>query len=86
VTATKQDPALADLYRAEVEVTQAGRRYWLPIQQELVGFWREEMQDEERAVVLVVHIGRADDVPVFLVTSFRELLADEDADQALRDY
>jgi hypothetical protein len=86
VTATRQDPGLVDIYRTEVEVIQDGRRYWLPIQHALAGYWREEMQSEERAVVLVVHLGRADDIPVFVVTSFRELLPDEDTEQALRDY
>ena len=58
------------VFNHEVRVIQAGRTYWMPIQDVLLAPWREEMRAGSEAEVYVLLMGAFERAPVFTVASF----------------
>jgi hypothetical protein len=64
-------PHLKDLFQREIEVTEAGRSYWLPIQDSLVDALDQEVKPGAPADLYVVYAGTAGKRQVFLVMEFQ---------------
>ena len=68
--AMQHPDSVPDLFNYEVQVTQAGQTYWMPIQDVLLKPWREEMRGDAKAKVYLLLMGAYERVPVFTIASF----------------
>jgi hypothetical protein len=68
--ALQHPDSLPAVFNYEVQVAQAGKFYWMPIQDVLVAPWREEMRKGTEAEVYLLLMGAYETVPVFTVASF----------------
>lgn len=70
VTAMQHSASIPTMFNHEVQVTQAGQTYWMPIQDALVAPWQDEMREGMSAEVYLLLIGAYERVPVFTVAAF----------------
>jgi hypothetical protein len=68
--AMQHPDSVPDVFNHEVQVTQAGQTYWMPIQDVLLDPWREEMRRDTKATVYLLLMGAYERVPVFTIASF----------------
>ncbi|HEV2608470.1 MAG TPA: hypothetical protein VGT79_10870 [Xanthomonadaceae bacterium] len=69
-TAARAGKKTAEMYTSEIEVTQDGTNYWLPIQQALVEPLRHEVKAGTSAHFYVLLVGAHKGVRVFVVNEF----------------
>lgn len=69
-TALQHPDSVPAVFNNEVQVFQAGKTYWMPIQDVLVAPWREEMGPGTEAGVYLLLMGAYERAPVFTVASF----------------
>ncbi len=62
--------SVSDVFNHEVQVTQAGQTYWMPIQDVLLEPWRDEMRGDAKANLYLLLMGAYERVPVFTIASF----------------
>jgi len=58
------------MFRVEVEIEQAGAKYWMPLQESLVEPWEIDMSGPGDADLSLLLMGAYDHVPVFTIASF----------------
>ncbi len=64
---------LLALYRQEIEVTQGGRSYWLPVQEQVLSKLHEEVRPGDVFTVFVRFFGRhVGHQPLYLVIDYKE--------------
>jgi len=68
--ALQHPESLPAVFNHEVEVTQAGQTYWMPIQDVLVEPWKAEMSAGTEAEVYLLLMGAYERAPVFTLASF----------------
>jgi hypothetical protein len=68
---TFSQPHLAALFEREIEVTEGGRSYWLPIQESLVEALDEEVKPGAAVELYLVYAGTAGRRQVFLAMEFQ---------------
>ncbi len=62
--------AYAEMFQSEIEVTQGSGTYWLPIQQQLVAPFDQEVPAGAEVHLYVLLMGTYNHVPVFAVSEF----------------
>ncbi len=68
--ALQHPDSIPAVFNHEVQVTQAGQTYWMPIQDVLFVPWQEEMLKGMKAEVHLLLMGAYDRAPVFTIASF----------------
>jgi hypothetical protein len=61
---------MLDVFRREAKLRQGDDTYWLPVQDALANGMAGELRAGEEIEVFVIHIGRIDGRPVFLVNAY----------------
>lgn len=62
-----------ETFEKEIEVREDGKAYWLPIQNVLLPYLKEEVGKNGRVTLLAVFIGRRNKDHMFLVNEFKAL-------------
>ncbi len=68
--ALQHPDSVPDVFNHEVQVSQAGATYWMPIQDILIKPWQEEMRAGTEAETYLLLMGAYEKIPVFTVSSF----------------
>ena len=68
VVAMKHPHEYEKLFQSEVEVVQGEQHYWMPIQEQLVGAFLQEVAPRDHVTVYVLLVGGVDRTPVFAVS------------------
>jgi hypothetical protein len=69
-TALRHPESVSAAFKQEVQVSQDGQTYWMPIQDVLVEPWEEEMHEGSRANVYLLLMGAHERAPVFTIAGF----------------
>ncbi len=59
-----------DLFESEIEVTQGGQTYWMPIQRQLAAPFIAEIQSGSKVTLYLLLVGGIDRTHVFAVSAF----------------
>ena len=68
--AMRHAPGTSEMFASEIEVEQEGRRYWLPIQSQLVAPLQREVRAGENAHLYLLLVGAYKQAPVLVVNEF----------------
>lgn len=61
---------VTQVFRWELKVVEAGRDYWVPVQEGLVPAMKRELRPWETITLFVIYIGQVDGRHLFLVNAF----------------
>lgn len=70
VIAMRHPPEYGRMFGLEVEIAQSGTTYWMPIQDSLVGPWKQEATAGGDVELYVLLLGASNQLPVFAISSF----------------
>lgn len=65
------DPMIAELFETEIEVQEADKTYWLPVQQQLMEPFRKEVVADSFVELYVLLLGGLKNDAIFAVNEFR---------------
>lgn len=67
---TMNVPATPQVFRLELKINEAGREYWVPVQEVLVPVMRAELKPQEEIELFLIYIGQFNGRHVLLVNAF----------------
>jgi len=63
-------PGMPQAFQRELKVVEAGREYWVPVQEVLVPAMNRELQPGEEIELFIIYIGQLAGRHIFLVNEF----------------
>lgn len=64
------DKSYCDIYQKEIKIIYEDHAYWFPVQEQLVGYFKDEMKKGESMYIYVIYAGSAEGELVVLVSEF----------------
>ncbi len=80
----------SDLFKDEVLIRTNNKKYWLPIQKELMSYWKEEIKPKTKTLIYLRAFGSTNDIDenkwLFTINSFNSNYYDSLWDEALNSF